>query len=404
MRRPVWAAKVGRMSAAVRWDTDPVVAGWAGRPALDSDITADACVVGLGGTGLAAAADLRARGLSVVGLDAGRIAAGAAGRNGGFLLGGGAPELTWAATHWGADVALDLYRRTLDELDQLIEQLGPQVIRRVGSIRLAGLPGEPRDDAEAADRARELEDCALEMTTLSAAGIAVQAYDGELGRGLFLPQNAVMNPARRALGLAEIVTSDGARLFERSPVRSVSAGVVATDRAVVQAGVVIVAVDGRLEVLLPQLTGAVRTARLQMLATSPGLPARLPCAVYGRWGYDYAQQDVTGRIMAGGGRDRFAEQEWTLAAEPSHAVQGWIEQVAERMAGRPVEITHRWAASVGYTPDGKALCTRVNDGVVACGAYSGTGNLVGPVAARAAVALALDGAQPPPYFTHQVLR
>jgi hypothetical protein len=37
--------------------------------------------------------------------------------------------------------------------------------------------------------------------------------------------------------------------------------------------------------------------------------------------------------------------------------------------------------------------------VVACGGYSGTGNLVGPVAARAAVALALDGIEPPAYFT-----
>jgi hypothetical protein len=35
--------------------------------------------------------------------------------------------------------------------------------------------------------------------------------------------------------------------------------------------------------------------------------------------------------------------------------------------------------------------------VVAIGGYSGTGNLVGPVAARAAVALALDGT-PPGYF------
>jgi gamma-glutamylputrescine oxidase len=161
-----------------------------------------------------------------------------------------------------------------------------------------------------------------------------------------------------------------------------------------------VAVDGRLEVLLPQLAGAVRTARLQMLATTPGLPARLPCAVYGRWGYDYAQQDATGRILAGGGRDRFVEQEWTCDSDPSPGVQGWIDQVATRMAGRPVEVAHRWAASVGYTPDGKALCQQVDDGVVACGGYSGTGNLVGPVAARAAVALALDGTEPPSYFTH----
>ncbi len=386
------------MSAAVGWDIDPAVAGWSALPTLVDDVTADACVIGLGGSGLAAVEELRGRGLSVVGLDAGRVAAGAAGRNGGFLLAGGAPELTWAVSQWGQDATFALYRRTLDELDRLIEQLGPQVIRRVGSIRLAGLPGEPRDDAEAADRARELEDCAQEMAALLAVGIAVQAYDGELGHGLFLPQNAVMNPARRALGLAEIATAAGARLYERSPVRSVSAGVVTTERAVVRAGVVLVAVDGRLEVLLPQLAGRVRTARLQMLATAPGLPARLPCAVYGRWGYDYAQQDATGRILAGGGRDQFLEQEWTLDTEPSTGVQGWIEQVAGRMAGRPVQVIHRWAASVGYTADGRALCTQVDDGVVACGGYSGTGNLVGPVAARAAVALALDGTPPPSYL------
>jgi gamma-glutamylputrescine oxidase len=79
-------------------------------------------------------------------------------------------------------------------------------------------------------------------------------------------------------------------------------------------------------------------------------------------------------------------------------VQNWIEQVADRMAGSPVTVTHRWAAPVGFTPDGRALVTGVADGVVACGGYSGTGNLVGPVAARAAVALALDGTPVPVYF------
>jgi gamma-glutamylputrescine oxidase len=58
-------------------------------------------------------------------------------------------------------------------------------------------------------------------------------------------------------------------------------------------------------------------------------------------------------------------------------------------------VTHRWAASVGYTQDSKPLCVEVSPGVVACGGYSGTGNLVGPLTARAAVALALDGTAPP---------
>jgi gamma-glutamylputrescine oxidase len=80
-------------------------------------------------------------------------------------------------------------------------------------------------------------------------------------------------------------------------------------------------------------------------------------------------------------------------------VQAYIETVARRMAGGPpVGITHRWAASVGYTADGRALVTQVDDRVVACGGYSGTGNLVGPVAARAGVQLLLDSVPTPGCF------
>ena len=79
-------------------------------------------------------------------------------------------------------------------------------------------------------------------------------------------------------------------------------------------------------------------------------------------------------------------------------MQAWIERVAARFAGGPVRVSHRWAASVGYTPDARPLVTEVRPGVVACGGYNGTGNLVGPVAARAAVALGLDGTAPPDYF------
>jgi glycine/D-amino acid oxidase-like deaminating enzyme len=135
-----------------------------------------------------------------------------------------------------------------------------------------------------------------------------------------------------------------------------------------------------------------------MLATAPVAPARLPCPVYGRWGYDYAQQQPSGAVFAGGGRDRFAAAEWTADTEPTAPVQAHIERVAARMAAEPVTVTHRWAASVGFTDDGRALCTEADAGVVAVGGYSGTGNLVGPVAARAAVALALDRVPPPAYL------
>ncbi len=371
--------------SAVGWDD--AVGDWPGLPPLAGDVTADACVVGLGASGLAAVDALLERDLSVVGVDAGRVAAGAAGRNGGFLLGGPALFLHDALARWGPSAA-DLYRATLAELDRLLDLLGPAVIRRVGSIRLAGLPGDP-DEAELAD-------CAAHAAALRAHGIAVTEYVGSLGQGLFLPDDAATNPAVRATLLARELARRAA-LHEHTRVRSVTAGRVITERGSVHAAVVIVAVDGGLEVLLPQLAGRVRTARLQMLATEP-LPPTLDCPVYCRWGYDYAQQLPDGRLFAGGGRDLFADDEWTTDTSPTDQVQDYVGTVARRIAGRDPHITHRWAASVGFTPDACPLCTPVFDGVLAVGGYCGTGNLVGPVAARAAVELAVDGTPPPPYL------
>jgi gamma-glutamylputrescine oxidase len=385
------------LAAVVGWDADPDVSARVSLPALDRAVVADLCVVGLGGSGLAAVGEGLRRGLSVVGVDAGRVAAGAAGRNGGFLLGGPAIAVHHAAAGWGLDSALALYRETLEEIGALAELLGPEVIRRVGSIRLAGLPGVPETSAEADDRAAELADCVEQIRVLREHGIAVESYGGQLGQGLYLPDDAAMNPARRALGMAAIY-GGSARLFENSPVRSVESGRVVTPAGSVSAGLVMVAVDGRLEVLLPELAGRVRSARLQMLATAPLPPGRLPCPVYGRWGYDYAQQDASGRLFVGGGRDQFEPDEWTTDTDPTASVQGWIEGVAARFAGGPIEVTHRWGASVGYTPDARPLVTVVRPGVVACGGYSGTGNLVGPIAARAAIGLGLDGTMPPEYF------
>ncbi|WP_375476915.1 NAD(P)/FAD-dependent oxidoreductase [uncultured Jatrophihabitans sp.] len=387
---------------SVGWDDDEVVAGWPGLPPLSGDVVADACVVGLGASGLAAVEALADRGVAVVGVDAGRVAAGAAGRNGGFLIAGPALFLHDAIAAWGAEPALQLYRATLAELRGLADVLGPAVMRQVGSIRLAGLPGAPTSDAEAAQRVAELADCAALADALREHDIAVESYAGPLGEGLFLPDDAAVNPAVRAVELARRLAGR-ARLHEQTRVLDVRAGLVRTDRGVLRANAVIVAVDGRLDVLLPQLRGRVRTARLQMLSTAPLAEARLPCPVYSRHGYDYAQQRPDGRLFVGGGRDLFAADEWSADAEPTGQVQRWIEAVAARMAGEATgalpAVEHRWAASVGFTLDARPLCTMVDDGVVAVGGYNGTGNLVGPVAARAAVALALDGAAPPAWAT-----
>ena len=61
---------------------------WSPLPLLMADIDVDSCVVGLGGSGLTAIGELLARGQTVAAIDASDVGAGAAGRNGGFLLAG----------------------------------------------------------------------------------------------------------------------------------------------------------------------------------------------------------------------------------------------------------------------------------------------------------------------------
>lgn len=386
----------------VGWDADPDVSHFPRRPALSGNVTADLCVVGLGGSGLAAIGEALRRGLTVVGLDAGRVAAGAAGRNGGLLAAGPALGLAQAVADWGMPTLAALYRATRREIDALADLLGPDVVRRTGGIRVVGLLGDPNDPVQQAQNEAELADCSSQQSILTDLGIATESYLGPLGRGLFLPEDATINPARRALAMAQIyeagIGGAVARLFENSPVIEIGPGAVVTAQGSVSAGLTVVAVDGGLEVLLPELVGRVRTARLQMLATDPLPTGLLPHAVHARWGYDYAQQDSSGRLFVGGGRDRFVDQEWTMDTTPTSDVQRWIETVAERLAGGPIRVSHRWAASVGFTPDKRPLVASVRDRVVACGGYSGTGNLVGPIAARAALALGLDGTPPLDYF------
>jgi gamma-glutamylputrescine oxidase len=158
---------------------------------------------------------------------------------------------------------------------------------------------------------------------------------------------------------------------------------------------VIVAVDGRLEVLLPELTNRVRTARLQMIATAPTNEVILPRPVYARWGYEYWQQLPNASISLGGFRDAALEGEWTTDNRPSEPIQGLLEAfMREKIGVRHAAITHRWAASVSYSSGTLPVLAQVRENVWAIGGYSGTGNVVGALLGRVVAELAVSGDSP----------
>jgi glycine/D-amino acid oxidase-like deaminating enzyme len=338
------------------------------RPPLEGTVRADVCVVGLGGSGLSCVHELRRLGASVVGVEAGRVGGGAAGRNGGFLLAGLAPFYHDVVERFGRERARTMYALTMQELDRIASET-PDGVSRQGSLRIA-------------ESAEELADCERQFEAMRADGFPVEHCDGDQGRGLLIPGDGTFQPLARCHSLAEQAIDAGATLHERSCVTGIRPGRVRTEQGEVCCDVVIVAVDGRLEQLLPELQTTVRSARLQMLATAPTSEVHLERPVYARWGFDYWQQRPDGSIAMGGARDRFEASEWTTDARPTDDVQSALEHRLRDTLGVHAPITHRWSAIVGYTANGLPVIGEVRPGVWAIGGYCGTGNVVGSLLGR----------------------
>ncbi len=337
---------------------------------LDGDVETDVCVIGLGGSGLTALDELTTMGRRAVGIDAGGIAPGAAGRNGGLLLGGTVDFHHDAITTLGHERALGIHRQTMDEIRR-IDQQALGVVRFTGSIRLSSGPDEDADIAR-------------QRSAMRADGISCEDYDGPLGHGIFIPDDACFNPQQRCRALARRVIAQGARLHTQTKATRYSATEVQTSRGTIRCAHVIIAVDGRLETLVPELAGTVRTARLQMLATAPVAERLFPAPISTRYGFDYWQQTPNGSVAFGGGRDQSVESEWTNNAEPTEQMQRYLERTLRDTLKISAPITHRWAASVSYTESGLPVFQELRPGLWVIGAYSGTGNAMGALCGRAA--------------------
>src|SRR6185312_10207322 len=104
------------------------------RPQLSQDIETEVCVIGGGFAGLWAARALAARGQEVVLLEAGEIAGGASGQNGGFVSAGYAARLEKIVARVGLDHARALYG---------LSREGVEIVRRMASSDPGALQVKP---------------------------------------------------------------------------------------------------------------------------------------------------------------------------------------------------------------------------------------------------------------------
>jgi glycine/D-amino acid oxidase-like deaminating enzyme len=359
------------------------------RSALAGDAEVDVCVVGGGVGGLSCARRLAEHGLRTLLLEGRAVAAGASGRNGGFLLAGASAFHVDAREKYGPVAARRLYARTLaaqEEFYALADELGAgEAVRRVGCLRLAASEEEALHVLRHAEALREdgfpaeiVEGDDLPPVLRRVGGVAcLTDHDGAL------------QPARWIRTLARAAERAGARICEGSPVDgpipAPGEAVLRTPGGTVRAEHVVVATDGALPQLVPEYADRIRSRRLHMVATAP-LPDRvLHPVVYSRWGYEYFQQRPDGRLTCGGFGDVDGASSYTTAEEGSPGIWGRLDAFVHDALGLDAEITHRWVGVVGYGGDGRPYVGPVpgRDGLHVLGGYSGVGNLIGYVAGNA---------------------
>ena len=351
----------------------------------------DDVVIGAGIVGAYTATLLRERGHNVALVDARFPAAGASGRNAGFVL-----------------------TSQREPYPVLIEQIGREAAREIltmvreNVLRMRSLADQfsiPLEDgaahlAETRAEARELEDWARE---LEADGATVEfSYGDPYGSSGYIAMMQVENdfmvqPARLTEAIA---ATSGATLYDHNEVYAIEpAGecvLVRGRRAHIRCRRVYVATNGYGCDLHPYLRGIVRPVRGQVTVTTP--VERL-MDVAGITENHYFRQFPDGRLFIGGARAFFEAQEYTAedAITPDlhvnlvNYLRLWFPDVE-------FEVERQWAGIHGFTPDRRVAVGAFPDEerVVFAVGFSGYGNSIGLVAAERMVALALDGRDPGP--------
>jgi len=221
-----------------------------------------------------------------------------------------------------------------------------------GSVRLAEDRGEARDFERTA--ARGLRGVRLadvrDVPERGGAGpyLAALVDDGD----------GATHPVRALMAFVRAAEKRGATFLPRTPAtRLVPAArtiVVETPATRVVADRVVVATNSEARFLLGADVAPIRPVRAQALAARVDPPPRWTRPVYATRGGDYWRPLPAGRVLLGGLRRLAKPREATRRTTTSPRLQRALDALLRRLVGEDadVEVTHRWAGTMGFTEDG----------------------------------------------------
>jgi glycine/D-amino acid oxidase-like deaminating enzyme len=322
-------------------------------------INADLCIVGGGIAGIAALRLAVLAGIDARLIERHTLGHGASTRNAGYLMRGADDNYAAACDARGRDAARTLWH--LSERTSL-------VLRALGALDETTAAPRPScliaaDDAEAEQLTRSL--AMLREDGFDAEPLTPSRHpDDPLLRahpnsvGLVNPRDHVCDPKALLRRLAEPVLdriAEHEEAFAIEPLRSdatTGMHLVRTGAADIECRAVLVCTNAYTRTLLQDGAPPIEPNRAQMLTLdASGLRGGLAFAYYLDRGGDYIRQLDRSTIAIGGQRRFHADEERTLDDAVSDHIQQRLETRAAELLGARLPIVHRWAGTMGFTPD-----------------------------------------------------
>jgi gamma-glutamylputrescine oxidase len=356
-------------------------------PALEGAVDADVAIVGGGLAGLTAALELAERGLDVVLLEARQVAWGASGRSGGQAIHGLACDPTEIERQLGLEPARRVWDMTIEALDLLRERSARHGIDCDWQDGYLGVATSARKGAELAEWADRIERVyGYPLTRVPATDIGRWIASPRYHSGIHDPRSGHLHPLKYALGLARAAVAAGARLFEESPVTTMTPGDTVrleTPTGVVRAKQVLLAGNVYLQGVAPQLEARIMPVGTYIVCSAPIESALFDTLIPSRsavcdtnFVLDYFRPTVDRRMLYGG-RVSYS------ARTPSNVAEGMRRRMVgtfPQLADTPVEFA--WGGFVDITMNRAPDFGRLGDNVYYLQGFSGHGLALTGLAGR----------------------
>jgi glycine/D-amino acid oxidase-like deaminating enzyme len=354
----------------------------------------DYIIVGSGFTGLWSAYYLKKRHprRSVMIVERGIIPSGASTRNAGFACLGSLTELLSDSRQSGEEAMLELAEMRFRGLQKIGRVFGKHRIgyEQTGGYELISPEHYPDLDElrTGIDRINRL------LLPVTGKQKTFRLNDARMARfGFGGSHHLIENPLEGQLhagrlceALLQLVQSMGVTLLTNTEVQKLESGngsvKLQTSLPVeLEAGKVLVCTNAFARLLLPDLD--VKPARGQVLLTAPVDGLKFSGCFHYEEGFYYFR-NLGSRVLLGGARNKFLQQEETYSVSTSAPVQEELERFLKEVVlpGIPHTIERRWSGTMAFGREKKPLLEKTGDRLFCAVRMSGMGVALAPQAGK----------------------